>query len=424
MRRSDRTRNALLLAVVAALPLAACASGPIAPPGAAAAVAEGAAPAATEGQLLVLLSPGPPALWQRYSAELAGQYRLTQVAAWTVGSLADTPCVVFQTPPRAQVARLVRRLAADPRVSVVQPVNRFRVLGSPAAQPGASGYNDRYADLQRDVTELSLPAVHRVATGRGVKVGIVDTGIDFTHPDLRGRVAKVANFVDRDDRSFTSDVHGTAVAGVLAAAANNQIGIVGVAPGALLYAFKACWQEPPESRQAVCDSYTLARAVDAALGQGVKVLNLSLSGPPDPFLTRLLDAALQRRTVVVAAYDGAQADGGFPASRDGVLAVGGDARQGDAPADRPQPPLVGPAVDVLSTAPRRSYDFFSGSSFAAAHAAGVAALLLERHPSLDSAAIRELLVTSGHRASPGAPPRLDPCAALALLEGHAVCDPP
>ena len=193
---------------------------------------------------------------------------------------------------------MLRRLDADPRVSVAQPVQRFRVLAAgrrPRGQgQGKSGYNDPYADLQRDVAELSLPAVHRVATGKGVKVGVVDTGLDLDHPDLRGRVAGAGNFVESGERSFTSDVHGTAVAGILAAAANNQVGIVGVAPEALLYAFKACWQEPPASRQAVCDSYTLARAVDAALGQGVQVLNLSLSGPPDPFLSRLLGAALAK----------------------------------------------------------------------------------------------------------------------------------
>ncbi|HXT22173.1 MAG TPA: S8 family serine peptidase [Thermoanaerobaculia bacterium] len=419
------TAGAPALAALALLLLSAgCASAPAgggAPSTAHAAVAEGAVD--TSGQVLVLLEPGPVMLWQRKSGELAAEYRLQQVAAWTVGSLDDTPCVIYQAAPGADVRQVLRRLEADPRVSVAQPVQRFRVLAAPPPQgqaPSKSGYNDPYADLQRDVTELSLPAVHRVATGKGVKVGVVDTGLDVDHPDLRGRVAGIANYVESGERSFTSDVHGTAVAGILAAASNNQVGIVGVAPEALLYAFKACWQEPPASRQAVCDSYTLARAVDAALGQGVQVLNLSLSGPPDPFLSRLLGAAIAKRTVVVAAYDGAQADGGFPASRDGVLSVGAEARAGDPRGVVGKPPLVGPAVDVLSTAPRASYDFFNGSSFAAAHVAGVAALLLERKPSLTAAEVRDLLVGSGRRDG-DAPPRVDPCAALGKLEGHAVC---
>ncbi len=416
-------RGVPALAVLLALGLVGCASTPGAGP-AAATAAGGPAPAgsppSTAEQVLVLLAPAPVGVWQRQSAELAGDYHLRQVGAWTVGSLDGAPCVVFQAPPGHEVAQLVRRLGADPRVSVAQPVQRFHVLEAGAA-PHESGYNDPYADLQSDVTELALPAVHRVATGRGVKVGVVDTGLDLDHPDLRGRVAAAGNYVESGERSFTSDVHGTAVAGIIAAGANNQVGIVGVAPEASLYAFKACWQEPPASREAVCDSYTLARAVDAALSQGVQVLNLSLSGPPDPFLSRLLGAALARRTVVVAAYDATQADGGFPASREGVVGVGAEARPGDPRAAVSHAPLVGPGVDVLSTAPRGSYDFFSGSSFAAAHVAGVVALLLERRPSLTAAEVRELLLAGGHQDGSDQPPRIDPCAALSRLEGHAVC---
>ncbi len=77
----------------------------------------------------------------------------------------------------------------------------------------------------------------------------------------------------------------------------------------------------------------------------------------------------------------------------------------------------------LSTAPRASYDFFNGSSFAAAHVAGVAALLLERKPSLTAAEVRELLMARGGRDD-GETPRIDPCAALAKLEGRAVCAAP
>ena len=138
-----------------------------------------------------------------------------------------------------------------------------------------------------------------------MRVAVVDTGVDFDHPDLRGRVVKAQNFVDRvGDRNFTTDVHGTAVAGLIAATAGNGVGIVGVAPEAEIYALKACWQQPPGAREAVCNSYTLAKAVDFAIGQGVQVLNFSLAGPPDPLLGRLIGQALARGIVVVAADGG------------------------------------------------------------------------------------------------------------------------
>lgn len=391
---------------VAALLLAGCAG----------ATGDGGTPRSAAGlggaqQLLVLLQPGPG--WQRQSADLAAEYGLSQVAAWTVAALGDVPCVVYAPARDVPLALLLRRLASDPRVDVAQPLQRFRVMAE------ETGFNDPYAELQTGVTELSLAALHRTATGKGVRIGVVDTGVDLDHPDLRGRIAGAGNYVEQGERSFTSDVHGTAVAGILAAGSNNQVGIVGVAPGASVYAFKACWQDPPASRQAVCDSYTLARAMDAALAAKVQVLNLSLSGPPDPFLERLVAAALERRTVVVTAWDGGAPHGGFPSSLEGVLAVGAQPRAGQAP-PAARPPLTAPAVDVLSTAPRGAYDFFNGSSFAAAHAAGVAALLLELRPELTPAEVRELLMASAAGGG-AAPAQLAPCAALARLTGRQVC---
>ena len=109
---------------------------------------------------------------------------------------------------------------------------------------------------------------------------------------------------------------------MIAATANNDIGIVGVAPGAEIYALKACWQQPPGAREAVCNSYTLAKAVDFAILQGAQVLNFSLAGPPDPLLGRLIGQALSRGIVVVAA-DGGTAAQGFPASYKGVIGIMG-----------------------------------------------------------------------------------------------------
>ena len=233
---------------------------------------------------------------------------------------------------------------------------------------------DPYAHLQHGSATLRLEQAHRWATGKGVKIAVVDTGVDFDHPDLRERVKKAQNFVDRGERTFTNDIHGTAVAGLIAATANNDIGIAGVAPQAEIYALKACWEQPPGVRQAVCNSYTLAKAVDFAIvAAGAQVLNFSLAGPDDPLLGKLIDRALAQ---------GDRGGGGrrrhaaqdFPASHKGVIGVlGSDDLKAAPPPCRPGTPratLAAPGVDILTTMPHGSYDLFSGSSAAAAEVSG------------------------------------------------------
>ncbi|HUP43641.1 MAG TPA: S8 family serine peptidase, partial [Thermoanaerobaculia bacterium] len=168
---------------------------------------------------------------------------------------------------------------------------------------------------------------------------------------------------------------------------------------------------------ASCDSYTLAQGLDFAIEQGARVINLSLTGPRDPLLARLVAAALGRGISVVAAAGGGS-DAGFPASEAGVLAVG------TAPTDSlpgaPGPALTAPGIDILTTVPREGYDFLSGSSLAAAHVSGVAALVLEREPELPPAALASLLVRTAQPSNPHGAQVVDACAALAeLLEEPA-----
>lgn len=371
------------------------------------------------GQLMVTLPPAPLALWNRTTAELEQTYRLRTVFAWTMESLGEQ-CIVFEVLNKRPVADVIRRLHSDPRVGSVQPIATFDVL---ATEPG---YNDPYSHLQHNVQALHLEQAHRWATGKGVKVAVVDTGADLDHPDLRGRIVKANSFVDRGDQTFTSDIHGTAVAGVIAANANNQVGIVGVAPQAELFILKACWQKAPGRREAVCDSYTLAKAIDFAILQGAQVLNFSLGGPHDPLLARLLTTALARGIVVVAA-DAGDGTRSFPASLPGVIGILGiDDLQGERRARSPAAATeVGaPAVDILTTVPHGSYDFFSGSSFAAAQVSGVIALLLEKEPKMTSAQIAALLRKTARmvQETSGADPlQVDACAALASALGTGSC---
>jgi subtilisin family serine protease len=120
-----------------------------------------------------------------------------------------------------------------------------------------------------------------------VTVAIIDTGVDVGHPDLDRHTISQRNFVNTDSREFKLDRHGTEVAGVIGAVADNGVGIVGIAPDARLLALKACWQPSAGASRAVCNSFTLAQALEATIVAHADIVNLSLAGPPDPLLARL-----------------------------------------------------------------------------------------------------------------------------------------
>jgi subtilisin family serine protease len=378
---------------------------------------------------MVTLPPTPDRM--RVASELAEVYGLEALYAWVIESI-DERCVVFEVPPERTPEEMIRVLSGDRRLLSVQPVHPYRVLSDPA--PPAT---DPYRHLQHGIEEIGLGSARPSVTGRGVSVAVIDTGVAIDHPDLVGRIAKVGNFVDLGERTFATDVHGTAVAGVIAAGADNRIGITGVAPEADVYAYKACWHPNGSAAAgALCNSYTLARAVDAALSDGAQVLNLSIGGPRDDLLARMIETAHSRGVVVVAAFDETRADGGFPAALPGVIAARSTDMEGGlrgTPGSGDRPALAAPGVDVLSTAPGGGYDFFSGSSLAAAHVSGVVALLLEGRPELTPAQVADALAESARPlAAPGSGPEsgsyrggllIDACAALERAAGRSLCRP-
>ncbi len=223
--------------------------------------------------------------------------------------------------------------------------------------------------------------------------------VDASQPDLAGQIQTIQDFVL--DHPHAPEQHGTGVAGIIAGIADNHIGIAGVAPHARLMALRACWQEGAAT--AVCDSLSLAKALYFAIGHNAQVINLSLSGPPDPLLGRLIDVALARGMVVVAAVDPHAPEGGFPASHAGVVAVSDD------PATTAPGALVAPGRDAPTTEPGGRFALVSGSSYAAAHVSGLFALMREHN---GRAAGPVALVTF----RPGGGP-IDTCASLM----HAAC---
>ena len=345
--------------------------------------------------------------------ELSRTYSLTLVSEWPIEQL-QMHCVLFRIPPGTTREAMIERLRADKRVLIVQPLNEFESTTSMVA-PGAS-FDDPYAKLQSNVTALDVAEAHRVSRGAGIRVAIIDTGIDTQHPDLAGRTLLTRNYIDNDEAAFRADRHGTQVAGLIAAAANNGIGIVGVAPDVKLLVFKACWQANA-SAAGRCNSFTLAQAIADALNAKAQVINLSLVGPGDPLLTALISKATDGGVVVVGAVS-SDPRLNFPAKLPHVLAVG----EAESPADGADF-LLAPGRDIVTLVPNGHYDFASGSSLAAAQVTGVVALLLAKDQKLGIERLRQLLTQSTERHDTTRGPFLsvNACAALALLVRGATC---
>jgi len=343
---------------------------------------------------------------------LAADYKMQEVTGWPIAAL-RVHCILYRISPQDTRGGLLERLAVDPRVQLAQPLQTFAT----SASPFDASYNDPYLGLQRGLWEMSVVAAHHWSRGEGATVAVIDTGVEAGHPDLAGRVRQTRNFVDRNQGQFERDRHGTEVAGVIAAVGNNGRGIVGVAPQVQLVALKACWQSALSGSAAVCNSFTLAQAIGAAIDARVDVINLSLVGPADPLLAALTRKAIEQGAIVVGAVPATGRMDGFPAGVPGVIAV--DMAEQAAPA---KDALRAPGRDILTLAPDGHYDFATGSSLATANVSGIVALMRARQPQMTAVDAQTLLARSTQDVA-GATRSIESinaCAALSalLMTGH------
>ncbi|HEU4665257.1 MAG TPA: S8 family serine peptidase [Dokdonella sp.] len=348
---------------------------------------------------------------------IANDYALREVSAWTIEAL-RLRCMLYELPAGIDRSNALARLRDDRRVSLAQPLQEFHTYAQaheanaplPPATPAdghdASGYNDPYVGLQQGFSRIGAAAAQRWASGARIEVAVVDAGIDASHPDLAGRVVAQRDFTTAAAEPAARDRHGTEVAGVIAAVANNGVGIVGVAPATHIRALRACWSVQADGAAARCDTFTLAQALGAAIASHARLINLSLGGPSDPLLEQLVAKAVERGTVVVGAVPPDGRMDGFPVDVAGVIAV----RSSDSPVTT-RPALAAPGRDILTLEPGGHYDYASGSSLATAHVTGAIALLLELEPRLDAKALFALL----ERTSRGSDASIDACAAVRTL---------
>ena len=318
---------------------------------------------------------------ERVAQQLAERYRLQLVAQWPVTEL-GVSCVVYEVPESLPVSDTIRTLRQDRDVVSVQAMQTFQVLADSSADKPA--YTDPYLPLQTAFNVLNIAEWHKKATGQGIRIALIDTGVDLDHPDLKGQINYSENMAPVPSDQNLADIHGTAVAGVLSARPNNGIGIAGIAPDAEVLALRACWPNQPNSLAARCNSFTLALALNQAIRMKSRIINLSLSGPEDPLLKMLIDKALSKGIIVIAAVPGKNQPGGFPANIPSVLAV-------TQMTDGNSHDIAAPGQDILTTVPHEAYDFMTGSSFATPHIAGLTALLLQLHPDWQASEIRQQL---------------------------------
>lgn len=257
--------------------------------------------------------------------------------------------------------------------------------------------------------------------GAGVRIALIDSGVDTSHESLSGAVIEAVNVVE-EGAAVPPETHGTVLASILV----GQGPLQGVAPKAELIAIRAFKEVEPKQGGAESSSFLLSLGLETAIRAGARVINLSLTGPQDRLVAQMVNEALMRRASVIAAAGngGPESPAAYPAAQDGVIAVTATDMQDRlfVRANRgAYISVAAPGVDILGARPGGTYGFFSGTSMATGYAAGLAALLLSAQGDLSVVKLRQTLEKSA--VDLGAPQRdpefgagrIDAAAALAQL---------
>ncbi|TFB22777.1 peptidase S8 [Filobacillus milosensis] len=232
-------------------------------------------------------------------------------------------------------------------------------------------------------------------TGNGVKVAILDTGIDATHEDLTVSGGhSVFDDAENSDPYNDGNGHGTHVAGTVAAT-NNTLGVLGVAPQAELYAVKVLNNDGSGSYSGI------AEGIEWSIQNGMDIINMSLGGSQSSsILEDFANLAYDEGLLVVAAAGNSGNRGGkndsvgYPAKYSSVIAVAAvdqNNNRASFSSTGPAVELSAPGVNILSSVPGNSYDSYNGTSMASPHVAGVAAQVWGAKSGLTNVELRQLL---------------------------------
>ena len=234
----------------------------------------------------------------------------------------------------------------------------------------------------------------RLNSGTGIRVGVIDTGIDFNHPDLASNIKGGVNILSPSLRPQDDNGHGTHIAGIIGAL-NNHFGVVGVAPKVSLYAIKVL------NASGKGTISNLIRGVEWAIANRMHILNISISGGTltTPLLDYVLQSAAKHGILIVAAAGNTGTPAGtgdtvsVPARLEPVISVAAlNRNNGREPYSATgKVDLAAPGAQILSTYSYRRFAILSGTSMAAAHVSGALAIYRAAYPRLDSHEIKKMV---------------------------------
>lgn len=288
----------------------------------------------------------------------------------------------------------IGKIKTNPNVEYVEIDQEATILGFPAEVAA-----DQITPW--GVLKIRSPEVHQTGNqGEGIKVCIIDTGIDYNHEDLKNNYKGGYNFVKNTTDPMDDHGHGTHVSGTVAAL-NNQLGVIGVAPGAYIYSLKALDQNGSGSYS------NIISAIQWAVDNKMQIISMSLGGSG---YSQAFDDACKRANdsgiLIIAAAGNSNGDGSkdtvsYPGKFDSVVAVAAtdsnDARASFSSAG-PAVEVAAPGVNVPSTVPKSGnlgdpsgYKNLNGTSMATPHISGTAALVMKAHPNISNKQVREIL---------------------------------
>ena len=280
-------------------------------------------------------------------------------------------------------------LAKHPDVLYAEPNWRARATGMAGGrgmQAPVIGAGDELLKDLWGMAKINAAAGWARGGGKGATVAVVDTGVDYRHPDLAGRVDKGRDFANDDDDAMDDQGHGTHVAGTIGAGLGNG-GVVGVAPNVSIVAVKVLGGDGSGSYEGV------ASGIVYAADRGVDVISMSLGGPAGAKVIEDAVKYAQDKGVLVVAAMGNEntASPSYPAAVPGVLAVGAttsaDKRSSFSNFGK-HIAVAAPGSDILSSVPGGKYDTYSGTSMATPHVSGLAAVVKAAYPQLDAGGLR------------------------------------